>query len=443
MYGLKWFRKQNTPVLVKDREKAWLLRSDAWLAGDIEKEILSNIIQKQFELKIDFRKKHVVFHRVPSWSSGVEYAVEIFGEAARLGLMYYSSLGEWRLVPSAALASILAELGAGVIEIKGDQRRRLKNKRIELGKETCVNDNYMLIGVGEYVGVAKIIDPGRCIVKVEDLAPRGFRLLNDPSPGDLIEINKQVVEEAANEAKEFIRTMYEKYVKPGKIYVSFSGGADSTAVLALAAEALGENRVIAVYSDTGLEYPDNKKYVEEIASKLGVELVVLKPEKSFINEIGKRGLMSVNNRWCTNLLKLEPLRKFYNSTNVKIYLDGARDFESSLRAKTPRLAENPALPGVLRALPIKKWPRILVQLYLYSRGLKLNPLYSKGLTRIGCIVCPAMHRYELELSYQMYSEIHEEIIKAAGINIKDYLSMKWSGRRSLKALGEGNAVQLP
>ncbi|MEM1773384.1 MAG: hypothetical protein QXQ71_06150 [Desulfurococcaceae archaeon] len=49
MYGLKWFRKQNTPVLVKDREKAWLLRSDAWLAGDIEKEILSNIIQKRVE----------------------------------------------------------------------------------------------------------------------------------------------------------------------------------------------------------------------------------------------------------------------------------------------------------------------------------------------------------------------------------------------------------
>lgn len=431
MYGLIWYPRQNTPVLVKKHNKAWGLRGDAWLAGEAEKETLRDVIQKQFGLEINFDKKYVVFHRVPSWNRDIEYAVEVFGEAARLGLLCYTSQNEWRLIPSAALASILAEQGANVVEIEEKQRSKLKNKRIELKREQCINADYMLVSVDEYVGVAKVIDQDRCILKVKDLAPKGFRLLNNPSQKDLIEVNKYIIEEAANDAKKFIREVYEKHVASGKIHVSFSGGADSTAVLVLATEELGEEKVVGVYSDTGLEFPDSKEYIEEIASNLGVELVVLKPEDSFINEISKRGLMSVDNRWCTNLLKLKPLMKFYDSTNVKIYLDGARDFESSLRARTPRVAENPAIPGVLRALPIKTWPRILVQLYLISRGFKLNPLYDKGLTRIGCIVCPAMHRYELKLSYQMYEEIHAKVIRASGISLEEYLSMKWSGKRSL------------
>lgn len=83
----------------------------------------------------------------------------------------------------------------------------------------------------------------------------------------------------------------------------------------------------------------------------------------------------------------------------------------------------------MRALPIKKWPRILVQLYLLSRGIELNPLYDKGYSRIGCIVCPAMHKHELLLSYNQYSEIHEEILKKTGLSREEYFSMKWTNRK--------------
>ncbi|MEM1719956.1 MAG: phosphoadenosine phosphosulfate reductase family protein, partial [Desulfurococcaceae archaeon] len=130
---------------------------------------------------------------------------------------------------------------------------------------------------------------------------------------------------------------------------------------------------------------------------------------------------------------LYPLKKLYENRGVRLYLDGARDYESALRARTRRIAENPALPRVYRALPIKSWPRLLVQLYLHSREVELNPLYDKGLSRIGCIVCPAMHKYELALSYSLYRNLHEEIIKACGFNVEEYLSMGWSGRRLFAA----------
>lgn len=428
MYTLKWLIKQNVPVVCEKGLGTWSLRSDAWLAGSFEKLTLNSTIRHYFHVDVGLEKKHVVFHRVPFWN-GVEYAVEVFGEGVRFGLLYYDSRGSWGIVPSGALASILVGLGANSVEIKENPLRRLKNKRLVLGEHVCVNRDYLLINVGEYVGVAKVGNTERCVIKVKDLAPRGFKVLGEPLPGDLVNYNKDIVERVASEARLFIKRVYEKYVAPNKVHVSFSGGADSTAVLLLAVEELGPERVVAVYSDTGLEYPETAKYVEEIASKLGIELIVLKPRVNPLEEIRRRGLMSVKNRWCTRLLKLEPLKEYYYSRGVKLYLDGARNYESTLRAKTPRLSENPTLPSVHRALPIKTWPRILVQLYLASRGVSQNPLYDRGLTRIGCVVCPAMHRYELRLSYEMCSDVHGEVLRASRLSLEEYLSMKWSGKR--------------
>ncbi|MCC6009946.1 MAG: phosphoadenosine phosphosulfate reductase family protein [Fervidicoccaceae archaeon] len=112
----------------------------------------------------------------------------------------------------------------------------------------------------------------------------------------------------------------------------------------------------------------------------------------------------------------------------RVYLDGARAYESSLREKTPRLSENPYIKEVARALPIRDWPRMLVQLYLMWRGIPPNPLYDEGLKRIGCMVCPAMMNYELKLSYARNRSFHEAVMNSAGLSPDEYLSMKWKGR---------------
>ncbi|MEM0005108.1 MAG: phosphoadenosine phosphosulfate reductase family protein [Desulfurococcaceae archaeon] len=430
MYALKWFVKQNVPVIVRGFSDAWRIKGDAWIAGLYERSVLSEAIEREFNIRLNFDRKYIVFHRVPSWAEKIDYVVEVFGEGARLGLLYYDLEDKWKIIPSGALASILIEHGAEGAELTEPPKGYFKNKRIKLNEFDCGEKEYVLFKTRNYAGVGRVIDSVNCVIKVKDLAPLGFKLLNEPTERDLINHNEQFVEEAAEEAKSFIRSIYREKVSPGKMHVSFSGGADSATVLSLAVEELGSSRVVAVYTDTGLEYPETQRYVERTSSKLGVELVVLKPSVSIIEEIRRRGLMNVENRWCTAILKLEPIKKYYKANGVKVYLDGARDYESTLRARTPRLSENPSIPGVIRALPIKKWPRILVQIYLKSRSLELNPLYDKGLSRIGCIICPAMHIYELDLSYQMYKSVHEEVLKITGIKREDYLLMKWSGKRS-------------
>lgn len=60
----------------------------------------------------------------------------------------------------------------------------------------------------------------------------------------------------------------------GKVYVSFSGGKDSTVLLDLVRKAFPD--VVAVFVDTGLEYPELKEFVKTIPN-----VVYLRPEMSF------------------------------------------------------------------------------------------------------------------------------------------------------------------
>ena len=77
----------------------------------------------------------------------------------------------------------------------------------------------------------------------------------------------------------------EWYLKHGgNVYVSFSGGKDSTVLLHLVRQIYPE--VPAVYCDTGLEFPEVKEHVKRFDN-----VTILRPEMSFRAVLGKYG-------WC-------------------------------------------------------------------------------------------------------------------------------------------------
>lgn len=82
------------------------------------------------------------------------------------------------------------------------------------------------------------------------------------------------LEEKIQRSKELILEWYLHF--DGKVYVSFSGGKDSTVLLHLARSIKGCENIPAVFCDTGLEYPEVRELVKTVDN-----VIWLKPKKTF------------------------------------------------------------------------------------------------------------------------------------------------------------------
>ena len=83
--------------------------------------------------------------------------------------------------------------------------------------------------------------------------------------------------------KRRIQDWVNEYGQDG-VYVSFSGGKDSTVLLHLVRDVLGYKRVPAVFVDTGLEFPEIREFVKKFDG-----VTWLKPKMNFIDVIKKYG----------------------------------------------------------------------------------------------------------------------------------------------------------
>ena len=81
-------------------------------------------------------------------------------------------------------------------------------------------------------------------------------------------------EEKLQRSKELILEWFLQY--RGNVYVSFSGGKDSTALLHLARSIKGCENIPGVFIDTGLEYPEIRDFV-----KTQQNITWVKPKKTF------------------------------------------------------------------------------------------------------------------------------------------------------------------
>ena len=422
MKTVGWWPEANAPW--PGARRGYRLRRDHWLAGAREREWLARAMEEAIPgSSRAVEGRLVLFHRAHGPRG--EYGVEVYSSAARLGILYYDG-ARWRFIPTGALASILESTGYPSVEAPA--RGRLKGKR--LGLPDCPGEGeYLLVSAGSHVGPARILSRSPCTVRVRDMAPRGFRLLGESSLDSAVQANRAYIERLAAEARGFLES--EAAGEP-RVYVAVSGGIDSSVALHLAVEALGPERVTAVYADTGMEWDWSRRTVERLADRLGVDLEVVRAPRDPLGLIRERGLMGMEYRWCTRLLKLEPLRAYYRRVGARVIVDGARALESDARARTPRAGVNPVIPFARRLLPIHAWSRLEVQLYARLHGLPVNPLYDMGLQRIGCMVCPAMHLHELHHARSLAPGFYERlyaVLREMGVRDPEALLMEGGWRR--------------
>lgn len=143
---------------------------------------------------------------------------------------------------------------------------------------------------------------------------------NKHTASDLAQMQSLPLEAKIRMTKQRIRAWYEYW--GGQVYVSFSGGKDSTVLKHLVDSMYSD--VPAVFVNTGLEYPEIQKFVRDVkAGKydcFNSDVEMLRPETRFDEVIKKYGYPVVSkavSRKISDANKgLEHVEKFFDGTAV-------------------------------------------------------------------------------------------------------------------------------
>ncbi|MCI7465919.1 MAG: phosphoadenosine phosphosulfate reductase family protein, partial [Bacteroidales bacterium] len=182
-----------------------------------------------------------------------------------------------------------------------------------------------------------------------------------------------------------------------RFIVSFSGGKDSQVVLDLVTRAIPSTAFEVIYSDTGYELPPSLELYGEVKRYYGerfpsLKFSIARNHESVFNYWDKIGTPSDTHRWCCSVMKTAPLYRMLKVDGNKqarvLTFDGVRAEESTRRSTYERIGKGVKHSTVVNASPILNWSTIEIFLYLLGHNLPINPAYRKGVTRVGCVICP-------------------------------------------------------
>ena len=223
-----------------------------------------------------------------------------------------------------------------------------------------------------------------------------------------------------------IRAWYEQ--NDGEVYVSFSGGKDSTVLLHLVRKFYPD--VSAVFVDTGLEYPEVKRFVRAVEN-----VTWLRPKIPFYEVIKKYGYPVISKevsqqiyefrtaksektkrtRWygannkyksgkipekwkpltisnlfkigaqCCDVMKKRPIKKYEKETDLHSFI-GVMAKDSALR-KQSCLRHGCNMENGKASRPMMFWTDADVWGYIKKYNLKYSKIYDMGVLNTGCMFC--------------------------------------------------------
>lgn len=200
------------------------------------------------------------------------------------------------------------------------------------------------------------------------------------------------------------------------LIVSVSGGKDSTATVLALREAGIPCRY--VFADTGWEAPETYDYLALLESRLGITIARVGVPGGMVAMVRARvGFSWRQRRWCTRMLKLEPLQRHHDEVRARedvetVAVVGVRADESNDRKDLP---EWELCEGGHRTWDGYIW-RPLIRavvadvLALHHRhNIPVNPLYRVGFGRVGCMPCINATKAEVALYAQRYPQRVDEL----------------------------------
>jgi len=238
----------------------------------------------------------------------------------------------------------------------------------------------------------------------------------------------------------------------GQVYVSFSGGKDSTVLLHLVRSLYPE--VPAVFVDTGLEYPEIKEFIKltknvssvrpklsykQVIEKYGYP-VVSKENSQKISEVrttksekllykrlyganNKYKSGKIPNKWqylinapfdishkCCHYLKIQPIQTFEKQSNLKSFVGIMTSDSHARKQKYIRGGGCNSFVGKQYSIPLAFWLEKDVWEYLHKFDVPYSKIYDMGADRTGCMWCMfGVHMEDEPNRFQRMKQTHPKI----------------------------------
>jgi len=274
-----------------------------------------------------------------------------------------------------------------------------------------------------------------------------------------IQANSQRFHFVTTEAKEYINNYANRFSDNEEIlmFVSFSGGKDSTVVSDMVRKAVGNPSIIHIFGDTTLEFPQTYEYIARFRkeNRKTPVLKAVNSEQDFLSLCEIFGPPSRTLRWCCNMFKTgfisERIRGTFQNSKTKnkeeeeiekkkkiLTFYGVRRSESASRNHYERESIGKKISKQMVASPIIDWFDHDIWLYLLTTGIDFNEAYRLGYSRVGCWCCPNNSRwsqflaeiYMPEQSKSFHDILYNFAVKMGKSDPEEYVaSGGWKARQ--------------
>lgn len=227
-----------------------------------------------------------------------------------------------------------------------------------------------------------------------------------------------------------------------RVIVSYSGGKDSQAALIWAYKNFDRDLISVIFCDTGWEHDITYQHLKTTTELMGIDLIVLKSKKyaNFIDlSVKKKRFPSTKARFCTEELKVKPTIDYIlEQEDDLLIIQGIRRDESNARSKMmqhcnyfkyyfqPYKHDENGKPVMhtYRAKAVRKWKEKYADEilrpcfewtaqqtidYIIENGMNPNPLYKKGMSRVGCMPCVMCKHGEIKKIAENMPEVIDKI----------------------------------